>query len=152
MKKLSLLIALALIVTIGGVYAAWNYSQGSAASVEITREINMAQVNTDGNKGTISASPSNVAFLVDDAGDYHTTLTGTGEFAITFTPNAGADATARENGVKMIATITVKSSNNLKYNDVVPITHKDGENTVDLTPTGPSKTATLTVAQILDCV
>ena len=151
MKKLSLLIALALIVTIGGVYAAWNYSQGSAASVEITREINMAQVNTEGSKGTISATPSNVAFLVDDAGDYHTKLTGTGEFAITFTPNAGADATTTANGVKMIATIVVKSTNNLKYNDVVPIAHKDA-NTVDLTPTGPSKTAPLTVAQMLGCV
>jgi hypothetical protein len=89
--------------------------------------------------------------LVDDAGDYHTKLTGTGKFDITFTPNAGADATTNANGVKMIATITVKSGTDAKYNGTVPITHKDA-NTVDLTPTGPSKTATLTVEQILACV
>lgn len=28
MKKLSLLVALMLIITVGGVYAAWNYAQG----------------------------------------------------------------------------------------------------------------------------
>ena len=153
MKKLSLLIALALVVTIGGVYAAWNYAQGNTASVEITREINMAQVNTDSNKGSISATPTNVSFLVDDAGSYHTKLTGTGEFAITFAPSTGADATTISNGIKMIATITVKSDFNLKYQDsIVPITVKNGQNVIDLTPTGPSKTATLTVEQILGAV
>ena len=34
MKKLSLLIALALLVSIGGVYATWNYAMGDAASVD----------------------------------------------------------------------------------------------------------------------
>ena len=157
MKKLSLLIALALIVTISGVYAAWNYAQGATASVEITREINMAQVNTNSNKGSISATPSNVAFLVDDGGSYHTVLNGTGEFAIAFTPNTGASDDIITNGIKMKATITIKSTNNLTYNGVVPITVKtDGEgelqNVIDITPTGPSRTATLTVAQILGCV
>ena len=56
MKKLSVLIALVLCVTIGGVYAAWNYSQGTTASVDVSREINMAQVVTSGNKGTITAT------------------------------------------------------------------------------------------------
>ena len=154
MKKLSLLIALALIVTIGGVYAAWNYAQGATASVEITREINMAQVNTNSNKGSISATPSNVAFLVDDGGAYHTVLNGTGEFAIVFTPNTGADDTTIASGIKMKATITIKSTNNLTYNGVVPIAVKTGENAnvIDLTPTGPSRTATLTVEDILECV
>ena len=109
MKKLSTLIALALIVTIGGVYAAWSYAQGTTASSEITREINMAQVNTDSNKGTISVTPNNFAFLVDDidAVDYVAALTATGELAITFTPATGADATLATNGISMVATITV---------------------------------------------
>lgn len=159
MKKISFLIMLALVVTVSGVYAAWNYAQGATASVEITREINMAQVNTSSNKGSISATPTDVAFLVDDAGDYHTELKGTGEFAITFTPSAsGVDASVLENGIKMIATITIRSSQNLTYpynsQNIVPIAAKTAgnANVIDLTPTGPSKTATLTVDQILGAV
>ncbi len=151
MKKLSLLIALALIVTIGGVYAAWNYAQGSTASVEITREINMAQVNTDSNKGSISATPTDVAFLVDDGGSYHTVLLGTGSFAIAFTAAPGADEVTTANGIKMQATITVKSANNLKYNELVPIVAKS-DNVIDLTGGVAAKVATLTVESILDCL
>ena len=155
MKKLSMLIALALVVTIGGVYAAWSYAQGATASNEITREINMAQINTDSNKGSISATPKDAAFLVDDGGDYHTVLKGTGRFDITFTPSTGADATVVANGIKMIATITVRSSNNLTYRyndqDIVPLTAKteNSANVIDLTPGGADDTAILTVDQIL---
>ncbi len=155
MKKLSLLIALALIVTIGGVYAAWNYAQGATASVEITREINMAQVNTNSNKGTISATPSDVAFLVDDGGNYHTKLKGTGKFDITFTPSTGADATTISSGIKMIATISIKSASDAPtYEGIVPITTntENNANVIDLTPDGASKTATLTVDQVLGAV
>ena len=154
MRKLSLLIALALIVTIGGVYAAWNYAQGATASVEITREINMAQVNTNSNKGSISVTPHDVAFLVDDGGNYHTVLKGTGSFDVAFTASTGADATTVTNGIEMIATVTVKSEGNQTYEGKTPITAKteNGANVIDLTPTGASKTATLTVEQILGAV
>lgn len=154
MRKLSLLIALALIVTISGVYAAWNYSQGATAANEITREINMAQVVTSGNKGTISAAPTNVAFLVDNGGEYKTVLKGTGHFDITFAPNQGADESVTASGIKMIATITVgvkSGATNLTYNGVVPITEKE-ENEIDLTPNGPSLTAKLEVTDILECI
>ena len=111
MKKLSTLIAIALIVTIGSVYAAWSYAQGTAASNEITREVNMAQVNTDSNKGSIAATPNNFAFLVDDVDekDYVADLVGTtgGDLTLTFTPAVGADATLADTGIKMIATVTV---------------------------------------------
>ena len=96
-------------MTIGSVYAAWSYAQGTTASSEITREINMAQVNTDSNKGTISVTPTNVSFLVDDlnAVDYIAELTATGHFTINFTPAPGADSNLATNGISMIATITV---------------------------------------------
>ena len=152
MKKLSLLVALALIVTVGGVYAAWNYAQGATASVEITREINMAQVNTNSNKGSIAATPHDVAFIVDDAGGYHTKLTGAGNFTIVFSHSTGADATTIDNGIKMIATITIKSTTNAKYDGQVPIAaiEENNKNVIDLTPNGPSKSATLEVSAILE--
>ena len=152
MKKLSVLIALVLCVTIGGVYAAWNYSQGNTASVNVSREINMAQVVTNGIKGTITATPqNNFAFLVDDItndtpnGDgtytdikYKAVLVGTGDIKINFTANPGADQTTKDKGIKMIATITLSAKDNLKYSDphtsqdVVPIAVKTGANVIAL--------------------
>ena len=164
MRKISTIIALALIVTIGGVYAAWSYSQGAAAGSEITREINMAQVNTSGNKGTITATPSNFAFLVDDIGekDYVAALTGTGELTVNFTPNAGSDAALATNGIKMIATVTVKYTGTTAPTytgvdasgqtvTVVPVQSK-ANNTIVLTGEGTALTATLTAEQILGAI
>ena len=164
MRKISTIIALALIVTIGGVYAAWSYSQGAAAGSEITREINMAQVNTSGNKGTITATPSNFAFLVDDIGekDYVAALIGTGELTVNFTPNAGSDAALATNGIKMIATVTVKYTGTTvptytgvdasgQTVTVVPVQAK-ANNTIVLTGEGTALTATLTAEQILGAI
>lgn len=173
MKKLSVLIALVLCVTIGGVYAAWNYAQGNTASVEITREINMAQVNTNSNKGTISATPRDVAFLVDDSGEvdgegkktYKAVLTGTGSFTINFTPAQGADESTITNGIKMLAKIEVKRAENVpadadKYQGVVPLTtntatNPDTENPyniIELNNGNPTKSATIEVTDILKAV
>ena len=156
MKKLSLLITLALIVTITGVYAAWNYAQGASASVEITREINMAQVNTNSNKGTISVSPNNVAFIVDNDGTltpegkdaYHAALTGTGEFAITFTPSTGADATTATSGILMYAKVEIKAKEGAAlYQGQTPISVV--ENNIITINEELSKTATLSIESVL---
>lgn len=164
MKKLSTLIALALILTIGSVYAAWSYAQGMTASNEITREINMAQVNTDSNKGSISATPSNISFLVDDvdAKDYVADLVGTGEFALTFTPAVGADSTLATNGIKMIATVTVVWTGDsaptyagidASGNPVTVIPVQTGANNViEIEGNGVNGTTKLTAAQIVSAL
>lgn len=181
MKKLSVLIALVLCVTIGGVYAAWNYSQGDTASVNVSREINMAQVVTNGTKGTITATPqNNFAFLVDDIANdpdpdnegsfidikYKAVLVGTGDIKINFTANPGADQTTKDYGVKMIATITLSAKDNLKYSDphtsqdVVPITVREGENVIALAKNTNNKNnnpditdeATITAQEIVSCL
>ncbi len=141
MKKISTIIALALILTISGVYAAWNYAQGTSASVEITREINMAQVNTKGNKGTISASPSDFAFLVDDGytinpvkypNKYTAVLVGTGKLSITFTPSDGADDST-DAGIEMEAKIEIKAKENAAlYDGKTPIAIKEGKDSVTI--------------------
>lgn len=181
MKKLSVLIALVLCVTIGGVYAAWNYSQGTTASVKVSREINMAQVVTNGIKGTITATPeNNFAFLVDDIPNdpdpdhegsfidikYKAVLVGTGDIKINFTANPGADQTTKDNGIKMIATITLSAKDNLKYRDphksedVVPIAVKTGANVIALEKDDENKDgkpditrqATITAQEIVNCL
>ena len=161
MKKLSTLIVIALVIIIGGVYAAWSYAQGSAASNEITREINMAQVNTDSNKGSISATPNNFAFLVDDVGekDYVADLVGTGDLKLVFTPAVGADATLATTGIRMIATVTVvyagteaptytgvdKDGNSIT---VVPV-KAAANNTIEITGNGVDNSTVITAEQIV---
>ena len=156
MRKLSTLIAIALIVTIGGVYAAWNYAQGTTASVEITREVQMAQVVTSGNKGTITATPSGVVFIVDDAGNYQAELDASGEFAISFAPATGADADTINKGIVMKATITLKttagvSDSALLYEGVAPLT-VNSNNEITFNNGNPTKSATLEASAIADCL
>ena len=164
MKKLSTLIAIALIVTIGSVYAAWSYAQGTTASSEITREINMAQVNTDSNKGTISVTPSNVSFLVDDlyAVDYIAELTATGHFTINFTPAPGADTSLATTGISMVATITVAytGSEAPTYTGInasnQPITvvplKANSNNVIPITGNGIGSTTQLSASKILEAI
>ena len=162
MRKLSTLIAIALIVTIGGVYAAWNYAQGTTASVEITREVQMAQVITSGNKGTIKATPTNVVFIVDDKGNYEAELEASGSFAITFTHATGADADTIKNGIAMEATITLKTTagvtgSALLYYDphtkteVAPLT-VNSNNKITLNSGAPTKSTILEASDIAACL
>ena len=151
-------------MTIGSVYAAWSYAQGTTASSEITREINMAQVNTDSNKGTISVTPTNVSFLVDDVGavDYVAALTATGHFTINFTPAAGSDASLATNGISMIATITVAYTGSTAPTytgvdagnqpiTVVPLKAKTN-NVINITGNGIGGTTQLSAADILTAI
>ncbi len=159
MKKLSTIIALALVITIGGVYAAWNYSQGQTAATEVTREINMAQVSTTGTKGSFAVTPGgDFAFLVDNAGNYVATLTGTGYIDVIFTPNAGVDTNVQENGIPMKATVTVThvGSTAPTYNyggiNVIPLVAKEGENVITLNGGTATKTARITATDIIGCL
>lgn len=55
MKKLSLIVALAVVLTIGGVFATWTYNDGSIASVStIGSNAIIADADTEGLQGTIS--------------------------------------------------------------------------------------------------
>ncbi|MBQ7236428.1 MAG: hypothetical protein IJX03_04665 [Clostridia bacterium] len=56
MKKLSVIISLALVITIGGVFAAWNYSNGTATGITTTRALDMASITTTVEKGKITAN------------------------------------------------------------------------------------------------
>ena len=107
MKKLSTIIALALIVTIGGVYAAWHYDRG-AVSLEITRSATMASIQSDTPMGSISIDQSansgagnTLKFLVDDvdAKDWVAALVPSGSVWVKFTPASNADAAVKDNGI-----------------------------------------------------
>lgn len=90
MKKLSLLIALCMLISIGGVYANWVYMEGAAGSAhEHVGSFGLSSASNTGSKGTITANGQGAHITIDPDGDsYRAKLTFTGKFVITFTPDA----------------------------------------------------------------
>jgi len=119
MKKLSVLIALALCLTIGGVYAAWNYSQGNVQTaygniaVGQNHQISITEAITDNSKGTISVDATNLKFVIDDTGSHVAGLTITGSVKVSFTPNPGADEEVATNGIPL--KFVLNASDEWKY-------------------------------------
>lgn len=131
-KKLSLLIALVLCVTIGGVYATWNYAQGEVIEVQSFLLPQMETVVTSGEKGTISIDTSALTMKIDDIADgtaHNAALIVDGKITVTFTPSAGADETVTTSGVKMQATITC--TNGWNYNNTAIFTIDTTKNVIE---------------------
>lgn len=158
MRKLSAIIALALCVTIGGVFAAWHYNRGEV-SLEISRSATMASIQSDTSKGTISidqtansGNGNTLKFLVDDIDtiDWKAALVPSGSVWVKFTPAANADTTVRENGIKMKATVTI-SGDQTKYDGKSVFTLK-AQNTFTLNSTPTKDSVEITATQIADCL
>ena len=105
MKKLSVLIALALCLTIGGAYATWTYVSGdilASAPVEMGVGIEAPVVVTTA-EGTFTIE-NNLKYIVKSVSDsdYNTKLykdTGCGDLVITFTANEHASDNVYNNAV-----------------------------------------------------
>lgn len=167
MKKLSTIIALALVITIGGVFAAWHYSIGAVDSLTIKPGLQMTSVetSTDVAKGKIEqVTAHNFTFRVDDTYDYLVNdgndstnpteddkylamLTGSGQWQVKFTPNENTGAEIQD-GIPLIATVTV--TGDAQYGGKVLLTEKTGANVISLGET--TETITITAKQVLDCL
>ena len=102
MKKISLLIALVLCLTISGVYATWVYSQSDdVADITGAKAITMTEATFTGTYGTYSVDSSNLTMVVDPKeGTAHTTsLVIEGDLVIRFTPNTYAPDEVKTSGV-----------------------------------------------------
>lgn len=102
MKKLSILIALILCVTIGGVYATWVYSQSDdVADITGAKAITMTEATFTGTYGTYHVDTSELSMVVDPKeGTTHTTaLKISGNLVISFTPNTYAPEDVKNGGV-----------------------------------------------------
>lgn len=116
MKRLGAIIAIALVLTIGGVYATFNYANGGVVSLEnetISKELIGMTIDTP--KGTIKIKSNNFKITVDDFNNnLHTTGKLEGKTTINFTPAPLAAADVRANGIKLKLTITVTGN---EYDD-----------------------------------
>ena len=105
-KLLSVFVAFALIITVGGVYATWSYAGSNlsdiapADSLSITATISKAEVI--GAPGTLSVSDHNIVATVVNAGDYRAQLNASGGFVVTYTPNEGTDINEVDVQIKFV--------------------------------------------------
>ena len=113
MKKLSLLIALAMLITIGGVYATWVYVQtDDVADETMNKAVSMSGVTFEGSNGTFAVDVSGLSIMVDPKpGTTHDTgLSVTGSAVFTFTPATYAPEAVKENAVKATYSIALSNS------------------------------------------
>jgi len=106
MKKLSLLIALCMLLTIGGVYATWSYV-GSTDIIDAFAEskVTITDAVIEGTYG-IYKIDSNLVLTVDQANDNHEAELVFGSnndqpvyLTVTFTPSVNAPKAIKENAV-----------------------------------------------------
>lgn len=117
MKKLGLIILMALVLTVGGVYATFNYAQ---ADVQQTATLNksIAGTNTETPKGEIAIDVEGFGLKIDDTTrTLKTGLTTQGNVKVTFTPAKGADALVADEGVNLKLEISF-TNNTYRQNGV----------------------------------
>ena len=123
MKKLSVLIALALCLTIGGAYAGWTYVTGLATPAAGTPfGITMGDVTLDnsGSVGQLSASFTSAITVEPDDGettvtpeiDYTPVLAanGSSDLVVKFVPAETASKTVKTNGVAVTVTLEITTA------------------------------------------
>lgn len=112
MKKLTLLVALILCVTIGGVYAAWVYTGNTMGTASRTLSHGLATATTEGNVGLYKITHNDIDIKIDQtaADDYTAKLVVTGSVTITFTPNPGAPSDIVANALPTVAYLALTDS------------------------------------------
>ena len=153
-KKISLLIVLAMIVTIGGVYATWNYAQGAVEGVDINPAVTLTEKVVDTPMGTITVDMSGLSISIDDTNhDYAAELVVDGDIDITFTASDIAPAAVKTNGLAMEYTLTVTAPWEFKGTQIftVPaeaIAINNGQATFSATISAADLKAALTLGAI----
>ena len=165
-RKISLVMILAIILTIGSVFAVWSYDRG-AVSREGTYELHMTDIVSKGEKGSINASNNSLRFKVDDVGDmdWIAALVPEGSVDLQFMHAPNADQSVKDYGIKMRVTVTLQGSQtpySVQVSDghggyvteeVTILSAKTGGQNSFVLNTEPSKApVTLTAEQIRNCL
>lgn len=118
MKKLSILVALILCVTIGGVYATWTYPGETVADYKIPMTHQMAGVEFSGSAGVYEAASNTLTYTIDQkaTGDYTPVMTLAGEVKITFKAHESISAAALKAAKTATVTIYAEDTALAKYN------------------------------------
>lgn len=110
MKKLTILVALILCVTIGGVYATWIYPGTEVANQQDPITNKMAEVDFEGSAGVYHIPTNNMTILIDQdtaaADPYTAKLVYTGSATIIFTPDENISDAAKAAALNGKITVT----------------------------------------------
>ncbi len=106
MKKLGTIIALALVLTIGGVYATFSYAQGNATEATGNVGKQLAAATVDAEKGSILIEENTFVITVDDVGNLTTGASYSGALKVKFVATDGADQTVKDDGIKIKMTVS----------------------------------------------
>ncbi len=119
MKRLGIIVFMALVLTVGGVYATFNYAQEDATpkSATLTPHLKDAAFTTA--KGTITITKNDFVLEVDDIDGnlttkYTASYTSGGTSKVEFEPAQGADADVAANGIKLKLVIEFVGPNDYK--------------------------------------
>lgn len=109
-KKLSTLVALATVVTIGGVYATWTFAEGQAPTASTTVNVAMTGATSSTEKGTLSVmvmGENGFTLAIDDSDNNHIAeIMKSGVVTVTFTPSATASEDVKTNGIDVSCVIS----------------------------------------------
>ena len=106
MKKFTILVALILCVTIGGVYATWTYQGGEVSPLHHHFSVYMGQVDNDEAKGILKTVTNALNIRLDDANkDYVAEAFVHGYIEFVFAPKANATDDVRNNGINLNYTL-----------------------------------------------
>lgn len=102
MKKFTILVALILCVTIGGVYATWTYQGGEVQQLHQHFNVYMGAMDNDEAKGVLKTVMNALSIKLDDANnDYKAEAVVEGYIEFVFTPKKNASDTVREQGIDL---------------------------------------------------
>lgn len=161
-RRLTVAIVMALVLTVGGVYATFVYAQNTPDAKASSFKSNViGDVDTTEKKGEITLGTNTLTLKVD-GGDTSSSSTKnhtvsssfTGSVTATFTPAENADEDVQDNGIAWKITITIGGTN--AYDDgqgageqtILTLTKTD----VVLNNGAKSKTVTVNAADIKDCI
>lgn len=143
-KGLSLVTALATLVTVGGVYATWSFPDSKVTTTGSSRFQDytfLSDATQSGAKGTISLDLSNFAITIDDAnGDHRAELvfgesvTTTADGGATYIPVAGAENKFVKAGEEGYVTVTLTLNDTAKQDDTYKGKGFDLEYTLSIIP------------------
>ena len=151
MKKLSLIVAMAVILTIGGVFATWTYNAGTVDGTNTTTTITLGQVDSTGAPGTLTAASTAKISIDNEQGDRVTRIDGqTGSVVVTFDPSATADLSYTD-GVTVTWTVKITGDKN-QYDSTTLLTASGTSHDLAVTTaSGDGKfTGTIDIDDIVD--
>ncbi len=134
MKKLSLLIALCMLLTIGGVYAQWTYTNTSVNDATQNLTAALGDKVIEGKYGTYTINTTGVTMSIDpkNGTTHNTALTITGNIVITFTPGQYAPEEVKNNAVASKYAFSL-ASNAQQYSDKNIFTLNTEDHTIEWT-------------------